>query len=74
MIEGAGNGSSVLLLTAALFPRSGNLQGEYVVGGSSGGLRLPIEILGVAWWVLGAWLIKSILDVVLRRTEFPKAR
>jgi small-conductance mechanosensitive channel len=64
-------GSSVLLLTAALFPRSGNQLGEYLFGASSGGLRLPIEILGVAWWVLGAWLIKSVLDLILRRTVFP---
>jgi len=64
-------GSSVLLLTAALFPRSGNPVGEYLFGASFGGLRLPIEILGVAWWILGAWLIRSVLDLILRRTVFP---
>jgi small-conductance mechanosensitive channel len=64
-------GSSVLLLTAAIFPRSGNLLGEYLFGASAGGLRLPVEILGVAWWVLGAWLIRSFLDLILRRTVFP---
>jgi len=63
-------GSSVLLLTAAIFPRSGNLLGEYLFG-ASGGLRLPTEILGVAWWVLGAWLMRSVLDLILRRTVFP---
>ena len=64
-------GSSVLLFTAALFPRNGNLLGEYLFGDSSGGLRLPTEILGVAWWILGAWLFKSLLDLILRRTIFP---
>ena len=25
----------------------------------------------MAWWVLGAWLLKNLLDLVLRRTFFP---
>jgi small-conductance mechanosensitive channel len=64
-------GSGVLIVTAALFPRRGNVLGQYLFGESSGGLRLPSELLGTAWWILGAWLVKSLLDLVLRRTVFP---
>jgi small-conductance mechanosensitive channel len=28
-------------------------------------------LFGVIWWVLGAWLFKGLLDLVLRRTLFP---
>jgi hypothetical protein len=28
-------------------------------------------LFGVVWWILGAWLFKSLLDLVLRRTLFP---
>lgn len=64
-------GSGVLVLITALFPWSGNRLGQYLFARPSGGLRLPIELFGVAWWILGAWLIKSILDLILRRTIFP---
>ena len=32
---------------------------------------LPAELFGVAWWILGAWLVKNMLDIVLSRTLFP---
>lgn len=38
---------------------------------ASGAVRLPPELLKVVWWVLGAWLAKSLLDLILRRTIFP---
>jgi small-conductance mechanosensitive channel len=64
-------GSSVLILITALFPRRGNALGQYLFARPSGELRLPIELFGVAWWILGAWVINSILDLILRRTIFP---
>lgn len=64
-------GGSALLLITALFPRSGNPIGQYLFAETGNGLHLPHEAFGIIWWVLGAWLIKSLLDLVLRRTIFP---
>ena len=64
-------GGGVLLLITALFPRTGNPLGEFLFGASGSGPRLPREVFGVLWWVLGAWLFKSLLDLVLLRTIFP---
>lgn len=64
-------GSSLLLLITALFPRRGNALAQYLFAESAGSSRLPVELFGVAWWVLGAWLVKSLLDLILRRTIFP---
>ena len=55
-------GTSVLMLITALFPRQGNPLGIP---------RLPIELFGVAWWILGAWLVNGVLNLILRRTLFP---
>jgi small-conductance mechanosensitive channel len=60
-----------LLLITAVFPRTGNPLGEFLFGTTGGGPRLPREFFGIVWWVLGAWLLKSLLDLVLRRTFFP---
>lgn len=64
-------GSSVLMLITALFPRPGNPLGQYLFGKVSGTPRLPIELFGVAWWILGAWLVNGVLNLILRRTLFP---
>src|ERR1035441_2710281 len=64
-------GSSALMLITALFPRHGNLLGQYLFGGLSGAPRLPMELFGIAWWILGAWLVQGFLDLILRRTWFP---
>jgi len=64
-------GGSFLLFISALFPRPGNGLSQYVFSGSAGTRRLPIEVFGIAWWILGAWLLTSVLDLVLRRTIFP---
>ena len=64
-------GGGALLLITALFPRAGNPIGQYLFAETGNGLRLPREAFGIIWWVLGAWLIKSLLDLVLRRTIFP---
>src|ERR1039457_4320886 len=59
------------MLITALFPRHGNLLGQYLFGGLSGAPRLPMELFGIAWWILGAWLVQGFLDLILRRTWFP---
>jgi hypothetical protein len=64
-------GGGVLLLITALFPRTGNPLGQFLFGTTGGGLRLPRELFGIVWWILGAWLFKSLLDLVLLRTFFP---
>jgi len=64
-------GSGVLMLITALFPRQGNPLGQYLFGTASGRPRLPIELFGVAWWMLGAWLVNGMLNLILRRTLFP---
>lgn len=64
-------GGGALLLITALFPRAGNPIGQYLFAETGKGLHLPREAFGVLWWVLGAWLAKSLLDLVLRRTIFP---
>ncbi len=64
-------GGGALLLITALFPRAGNPIGQYLFAEAGSGPRLPREVFGITWWVLGAWLLKSALDLVLRRTIFP---
>ena len=65
------SGGGVLMLITALFPRTGNPIGEFLFGMTGGGPHLPRELFGIVWWILGAWLLKSLLDLVLRRTFFP---
>jgi small-conductance mechanosensitive channel len=64
-------GSSLLVFSTALFPRPGNAFGQYLFGAATGAPRLPIELFGIAWWLLGAWLVNGLLDRVLLRTLFP---
>ena len=64
-------GGCALLLITALFPRTGNPLGQFLFGTTGDGLRLPREFFGIVWWVLGAWLFKSVFDLVLSRTFFP---
>jgi len=54
-----------------LFPRPGNQLGQFLFAQTSGSMHLPSELFGIAWWILGAWLIRSLLTLVLRRTIFP---
>lgn len=58
-------------MITALFPRPGNALGQYLFAGSSGESRVPSELFGIVWWILGAWLVSSLLGLVLRRTLFP---
>jgi small-conductance mechanosensitive channel len=64
-------GGCVLMLMTALFPRTDNPLGQFLFGTTGSGLRLPRELFGFVWWVLGAWLCKSLLDLVLLKTFFP---
>ncbi len=64
-------GAALLLVLTALIPRPDNLIGRYLFSSSIGKPRLPSELFGIVWWILGAWLVSSVLDLILRRTMFP---
>jgi small-conductance mechanosensitive channel len=63
---------TTLLAITAVYPRAGNLLGLQLFSAKTGESWLPIEFLGVIWWILGAWLITKVLDLILLRTLFPK--
>ena len=65
-------GSGMLLLISSLLPRPGNTLGQYLFGATAKAPRLPSELFGIAWWLLGAWLLNSVLSLILRRTLFPR--
>jgi small-conductance mechanosensitive channel len=64
-------GGSLLFLITALFPRTGNPIGQFLFDGDATGPHPPRELFGIIWWILSAWLVKSLLDLLLRRTIFP---
>ncbi len=64
-------GGAVLVFITALFPRAGNSFGQYLFAAAPAGLHLPVQLFGLAWWILGAWLVKSVLELVLLKTLFP---
>ena len=64
-------GGAALLMISAIFPRAVNSLGQYLFGTVAGGALLPRELFGVAWCILGAWLCKSLFDILLRCTFFP---
>jgi hypothetical protein len=64
-------GGCVLLLITALFPRPENPLGQFLFGTTGDGIKLPREIFGIVWWIPGAWLCKSLFELVLSRTLFP---
>jgi small-conductance mechanosensitive channel len=64
-------GGFVLMVSTALFRRRDDLFGKPLVMGGAGTVQLPVELFGIAWWILGAWLVRSLLTLVLRRTLFP---
>ncbi len=66
------SGSGVLLLITSLLPRPGNALGQFLFGSASRGPRLPTELFGIAWWLLGAWLVNGLLSLILSRTLFPR--
>ena len=65
-------GSGILLLISSLLPRPGNVLGQYLFGNALQAPRLPTELFGIAWWLLGAWLLNSVLSLILQRTLFPR--
>ncbi len=64
-------GGAALAAITMLFPRPGNRVGQFLFAAGSGSMHLPVELFGIAWWILGAWLIRSLLALILRRTIFP---
>ena len=64
-------GGAALMAITMLLPRSGNPLGQFLFAGTTGSMHLPLELFGIAWWVLGAWLIRSVLTLILHRTIFP---
>ncbi len=63
---------ATLLVITAVYPRPGNLLGHQLFSAKTGESWLPTEFFGVIWWILGAWLITKILDLILQRTLFPE--
>jgi len=63
-------GSGMLSLITALIPRPGNSIGQYLFAAQTG-VHLPVALFGLAWWILGAWLVKSMLGLILVKTIFP---
>jgi small-conductance mechanosensitive channel len=59
-------GACVLLLSTGLFMIRGHLPPPTTAAG-----RVPEEVFGVGWWILGAWLVRSVLTLVMRRVWFP---
>jgi len=64
-------GGALLFIITALFPRPGNRVGQYLFADAPAGIHLPIQLIGLAWWILGAWLLKSVLELILSKTIFP---
>lgn len=62
-------GGAVLATLTALHRRPGNGLAILLFGEHSA--ALPAEFFGNVWWVLGAWLVKGVLDIFFRRTLFP---
>jgi small-conductance mechanosensitive channel len=65
-------GGALLFIITALFPRPGNRVGQYLFAEAPAGIHLPIQLIGLAWWILGAWLLKSVLELILSKTIFPQ--
>jgi hypothetical protein len=59
-------GGGMLALITAPSPRPGNRLGDFLFSGVAGGPNLPLELLGIAWRILGAWLLTRLLDTVLK--------
>ena len=64
--------SAALCLITSIYPLPGNRLGQYLFARNPGSASLPTEIFGIAWWLIGAWLLNGILDLILRRTLFPR--
>jgi small-conductance mechanosensitive channel len=65
------SGGAALLAITALFPRPGNVRGQHLFAGATRAPHLMAEQFGIAWWILGACVVKSLLGLILGRTMFP---
>jgi small-conductance mechanosensitive channel len=64
-------GAFVLALSSALLRRHDAVNGALAAIGGVSRVGVPEELIGIAWWILGAWLVRRLLTLVLRRTLFP---
>lgn len=64
--------SAALALITSIYPRPGNALGQSLFSHTDSSARLPTELFGIAWWLIGAWLLNGLLDQILRRTLFPR--
>jgi small-conductance mechanosensitive channel len=64
--------SAAMLLISSVYPNPDNALGTYLFGSGSHSTRLPTEFFGIAWWLIGAWVLNGLLDIILRRTLFPR--
>jgi small-conductance mechanosensitive channel len=64
-------GGAVLATLTALYPRPNNGLAMMLYGGAPRVRSTQFDLFGIAWWILGAWLIKGLLNLILRRTIFP---
>lgn len=64
-------GAAVLMAMTMLAPRHGNRLGQFLFDDTLGSMHLPRQLLGITWWILGAWLCRSSLTLILRKTIFP---
>jgi len=64
-------GACVLLLGTAFYTARGEWFGRDLSPAMTAADRVPEEVFGVAWWILGAWLVRSVLTLIMRRVWFP---
>ena len=64
-------GSSAMVLITAVYPRPGNALAALLGLHPSTPPQLTSEVFGIAWWLLAAWIIKGVLNHILRHTIFP---
>lgn len=64
-------GAFVLGLSAAWFRQREAFGDVRMPTGVAAPVGRSEELFGIAWWILGAWLVRSLLTLVLRRTLFP---
>jgi small-conductance mechanosensitive channel len=60
-----------VLLSAVLFRQVAGPLGIHLGADGADATHLPEEIFGIAWWLLGAWLVRRLLTLILGRTLFP---
>jgi len=64
-------GGFLLFLSVAVYLARAAPWEHATLPAAGGGDNLAAKIFGVAWWLLGAWLARRVLTLVLSRTLFP---